>query len=295
MAIPEPTDWSVAYARVQRLADRDILKILQQASRDVNRMLARLAAQPQGIGNMVREEQLRTVKRNLLREQAAIFDRLGDVVRARRLEAAARAVRLGSAIDTALLEAAGRTGQARTLRDALVRGLDRTIEVALARMGASALPLSQRIYATRVWMDGRLDRMINSALARGLSAREFAAEAISWFNPNVPGGTRYAALRLARTEINNAFHAISVTNAVDKPWIDAMKWQLSRSHPKPDICDQYARGGRDGNGIYRPQDVPRKPHPHCFCFVTPVSPDEDEFLDSLVSGKYNDYLDRVAR
>lgn len=295
MAIPEPIDWSVAYARVQRLADRDVLKILQQASLDVNRMLARLARQPSGIGKMVREEQLLTVKRNLLREQAAIFDRLGDVIRARRLEAASRAVRLGSAIDTALLEAAGRTGQARALREALTRGLDRTIEAAMARMGASSLPLSERIYRTRVWMDGRLDRMINSALARGLSAREFAAEARSWFRPDVPGGTRYAALRLARTEINNAFHAISVTHSADKPWIEAMKWHLSRSHPKPDVCDQYARGGRDGDGVYRPQDVPRKPHPHCFCFVTPVAPDEDAFLDGLVSGKYNDYLDRVAR
>jgi len=295
MAIPKPTDWSVAYARVQRLADRDVLKVLQQASRDINRMLARIAAQPRGIGNMVREEQLLTVKRNLLREQAAIFDRLGDVIRARRLEAAARAVRLGSAIDTALLEAAGRTGQARALREALTRGLNQTIELAMARMGASALPLSERIYTTRVWLDGRLSRMIDSALLRGLTAREFAAEARPWFNPDVPGGTRYAALRLARSEINNAFHAITVTNGMDKPWIDAMKWRLSRSHPKADVCDQYAHGGRDGDGVYLPQDVPRKPHPHCFCYVTPEPPDEDEFLGNLVAGKYNDYLDRVAR
>lgn len=295
MAIPKPTDWSVAYARVQRLADRDILKVLRQAYKDIDRMLTEIQRRPDGIGNLVRREQLLTVKRNLLREQAAIFNRLGDIVRARRLEAAARAIRLGNAIDTALLDAAGRTGQAKALREAMLRGLSETIEIALTRMGQSALPLSERIYRTRVWMDGRLGRMIDSALLRGLTAREFAAEARAWFNPDVPGGTRYAALRLARTEINNAFHAVSVNNADEKPWVEFMKWHLSRSHPKPDVCDQYARGGTRGNGLYAPRDVPRKPHPHCFCYVTQVAPDEDQFLDRLVAGEFDDFLATRAR
>lgn len=292
--IPEPQEWITAYARVQKIADREVIATLQQAARDVNKML-RVLAEQNGIGAAVRRDQLAVIKRNLLREQAVVFRRLGDIVSARRLDAAARAVQLGSSIDSALLEAAGRTGQASALRTMALRGLEETVNVALTRMAQSQIPLSERIYRTRVWMDGRLDRMVNSALSRGLSAREFAAEAMDWFRPNTPGGIRYASLRLARSEINNAFHAVAVNQAAEKPWIDKMQWHLSSSHPKPDVCDQYAHGGRDGNGLYAPRDVPRKPHPHCFCYVTPQSPSEDEFLDNLIAGNYNSYLDRVNR
>jgi hypothetical protein len=259
-------------------------------------MLGAIAArEAQGIGLRVREEQLRLIQRNLLREQAAIFNRLGDVVRARRLEAAARAIQLGNAVDAALFERIGATGQASALRQAALGGVDHTVEVALTRMGQSEVPLAQRIYRTRVWMDGRVQNMINSALSRGLSAREFAKEAIDWFRPDTPGGVRYASMRLARTEINNAFHAVSVNHSAERPWVEGMRWRLSGSHPKPDICDEYAKGGGKGDGIYPVQDVPRKPHPHCFCYVTPEVPDEDQFLDALVGGQYDKYLARVNR
>lgn len=292
MPAPDPTEWLSAYARVQRLTDREILAILRQSSRDVGRMLRAIAArETRGIGIAVREQQLLVVRQNLLLKQAEIFGKLGDVVSKRRAEAAARAIRLGTAFDAALMERAGATGLGRALMTAVTAGLERTVQVAITRMEQSQFPLSQRIYRTRVWMDGRLQNNINSALARGLSAREFAKEAIDWFRPDTPGGVRFAAMRLARTEINNAFHAISVSQAEEKPWVDRMQWHLSRSHPKVDICDDFANGGREGGGIYLVREVPRKPHPHCFCYVTPVSPDEDEFLDNLVAGKYDRYLD----
>lgn len=292
--MPEPADWSAAYARVQQLADRDVLRLLQQAYRDVNNMLKEMARR-EGIGAAVRREQLQTVKRNLLREQAAIFNRLGDIVSARRVEAAARAVRLGATVDSVLLTAAGRSDLAASLSRALTRGLEQSINVALVRLTQSQIPLSERIYRTKLWMDDRLQRKIASALLRGLGPREFAAEARAWFNPRVPGGTRYAALRLARSEINNAFHAISINQAAEKPWVEGMQWHLSGSHPKTDICDEYAHGGTRGDGIYAPRDVPRKPHPQCFCFVTPEVPSEEEFLDSLIAGKYDSYIDSKNR
>lgn len=294
MAIPEPQDWITAYAKTQRLTDADIIRMLRQAYRDINKQLALLVDGP-GIGARVRREQLQAIQKNILRSQAEVFRRTGDIVRARRAEAAARAIRLGDAIDVALLERAGATGQARALREAVERGLRETVNLAIVRAEQSQTPLSQRIYRTQVWMDGRIQNLINSAIARGLSAREFAAEARDWFSPNTPGGVRYASMRLARSELNNVFHAVSINQADEKPWINTMKWHLSRSHPKPDVCDQYAHGGRDGDGVYLVRDVPRKPHPQCFCYVTPVSPDEDEFLDNLVAGNYDSYLDRVNR
>lgn len=293
MAIPEPQEWITAYAKVQQAADREIIAVLRQAYRDINKQLALLTGD--GIGVRVRREQLLAIQKNILRTQAEIFRKTGDIIRARRAEAIARAIQLGDAIDLALLERAGATGQASALRTAFTRGLEETVNLMIIRIEQSQFPLAQRIYRNQVWMEGRIQNLINSALTRGLSAREFAAEARDWFNPNTPGGTRYASMRLARTELNNAFHAASINQADEKPWISTMKWHLSRSHPKPDVCDAYAHGGRDGDGVYLVRDVPRKPHPQCFCYVTPVSPDEDEFLDSLVGGKYDSYLDRVNR
>jgi len=294
MAIPDPVDWSAAHARTQNLAARTILRSIGRAHWDMIRMLRTLDDRG-SISDLVRAEQLRTIQRAMMLEQARLWESLGDVITARRLEAAASAVQLGSAIDDVLFAATGREEDARALKRSLMASAEQTINVAVARITTSALPLAQRLYQSRVWADGRVQRMINSALLRGLSAKEFAAEARGWFRPDTPGGVRYAAMRLARTEINNAFHATSVMQAQEKPWISSVKWHLSRSHPKADDCDKIAKGGPKGDGVYPKLDVPRKPHPQCFCFITPVSPSEDEFLDNLVSGKYNDYIDSKNR
>jgi hypothetical protein len=287
----DPNEWLSAYARIQKAADTEVLTALRQASTDINRMLRALEAQ-RGIGAAVRHEQLQTVKRALLREQALIFRRLGSVIAARRIEAAEKAIILNGHIDAVLFAAAGRSGVATALTRSLVAGLESTIEVVTARMTQSRFPLSQRVYRSELWLRGQLEHKINSALARGLGPHEFAKEARDWISPNTPGGVRYASLRLARTEINNAFHAVAVNNSAEKPWVSGVKWNLSRSHPKADLCDAIA--GDDGNGmgegVFPPKDVPRKPHPQCFCFVTPVVIDEDEFIDQLVAGTYDGYL-----
>lgn len=290
MPIPQPQDWSAAYARTQRLADRSLLAALRQALADVERMLRQIDPNLARVGDLVRIQQLQTVKRNLLNRQGQIFNRMGDIIAERRAQAAEAATVLGSDIDDILFESVGRGQLAQQLRASLNAGLRQTIDVAIARMTVSAVPLAQRIYNSNLWANGVLQRRINSALLRGLSAQEFAKEARSWFNPDVPGGTRYAAMRLARTEINNAFHATSVMQAQEKPWIESIKWHLSRSHPKADDCDAIAHGGPKGDGVYPKMEIPRKPHPQCFCYVTPVVPDEDEFLDGLVAGKYDQYL-----
>lgn len=289
-AMPEPSDWLRAYAKVQRAADHEIQQLLRDALRDINKTL-RETSRRQGIGSAVRREQLMTIKRAMQKLQAELFRKEGNIIRARRLEAAANAIKMNGALDAVLFEAAGLTREARVLLDSFLRGLEHQIEVAVARMTGVTIPLSERIYRTSVWMDGRVERMINSALARGLTAREFAAEAADWFRPDVPGGMRYASLRLARTEINNAFHAISIENSAQKPWVAGMQWHLSSSHPKPDVCDKLAHGGTKGNGIYTKGDVPAKPHPHCFCYITPEVIDEDLFLDRLLAGKYDDFID----
>jgi hypothetical protein len=291
MAIPkpEPADWQKANAQQVRLGDQEVLSMLRDSYKRVDSMLKALQANG-STDPTVRRVQLEQSRVSLLTEQAAIFDRLGDVVSARRTRAVARSQRLSAASTAFLLNRVGAT----TTADAIYKGAlavsQRGIEAALTRMGLSAVPLSQKIYRTQVWMDGRLGKLINAALASGANAREFAKTARDWFNPNTPGGIRYAAMRLARTEINNAFHASAVQRSLEKPWVSQMDWNLSKSHPKPDICNKVA-----DESPYAVADVPVRPHPQCMCFVTEHSIDEDEWVDRFIDGEFDDYLDEAAR
>lgn len=112
-------------------------------------------------------------------------------------------------------------------------------------------------------------------------------------DPSTPGGVSYAAKRLARTELNNAFHTTQQASAEVNPFVVGLRWNLSMSHKKPDRCDELAAGHSPGktSGVYLPSDLPRKPHPQCLCYTTNEMMDEDEFLD-LVSNP--DYLDGLV-
>jgi hypothetical protein len=288
-AAPQPEDWISSLARIIRASDREILAVIRSAYSDINKMLIALGKKS-GIGSEVRADQLRAVRAALLRAHAEILKQAGQITESRRLEAAARATALSSAVDSVLFAAAGSTA-GRVLAESFAATAASGLDAAIARLTGASVPLSYRVYRTEVWLNGRVEAKINSALARGLGAREFAAEARDWINPNTPGGVRYAALRLARTEINNAFHAISIESA-QKPWVTGMKWNLSRSHRKADDCDRLARADNErmGAGVYSKGSVPRKPHPQCFCYVTPVVIGEDDFLDNLVAGNYDGFL-----
>lgn len=290
---PQPPDWIRAYAQVQVATDQQIVAMLADAANAMKVDIARIISkQSLTMSDQIRHEQMLRVRKALLEHQAQVLRDLGRVVEARRLEASARAIQLGNSIEAFVLDRLGRNVARDALED-LTLGLARTTEVALARMGLSYTELSQRIYNTDVWLGSRIDQRITALLAQGKSAKEFAAEAVNWFNPNTPGGVRYAAMRLARSEINNAFHAVSVQQVMDKPWVHAMQWHLSGSHPKADICDEYAHEDKFdlGAGIWPKGEVPRKPHPHCYCYVTGVQNDDDEFLDALVSGKYDKWIE----
>ena len=296
MAIPKPDpgDWIKANAQELKATDREVLAMLRDAYKAVNAELADLIARDSPLVSAAhRRSQLEQSRARLLSRQADIFQKLGDIVSARRLRSAVRAQRLSAAANASLLEAAGRADIAQYLYEGAKFASDRAIDVALARMRLSTVPLSQRIYRTQVWMDGRLGKLINATLASGINAKDFAKKARDWFNPNTPGGVRYASMRLARTEINNAFHAMTAEKAQSTPWIPNCAWHLSGSHPKKDICNVIAsRNNGFGEGVYKSEDVPVRPHPQCMCYITPEPIDEDAFIDNFLAGDYDDYLDR---
>lgn len=283
---PKPEDTSAAYAVIQRKADAEILRALREGAKDINFQLARLAGTERA---ELQRSRLLAAKQAILQAQAEIFDKTGRIVEKRRAEAAARAIQVSGRYDDIAFQAVGREQDARALAAGLEATEARAVDTVVARVTGSRVPLAQRVYNTRAWADNQLERRINSGLARGLNADQMAAELRRFVNPNTPGGTRYAAMRLARTEIGNAYHAMAIRAAQLKPWVTKVEWHNSKSHVRKDKCDEL--NGR----LFDPDDVPAKPHPQCLCYITPVVDDDDEaFLDALAGGDFDEFIDQFA-
>lgn len=94
----------------------------------------------------------------------------------------------------------------------------------------------------------------------------------------------YQALRLARTEMNMAFHHSDYVRRMQLPFVTGVEVYLSDSHPFEDICDslvgEYPKGFMFGGW-----------HPACMCHTRAILMSQDEFSDwvnsgELDSGKY---------
>ena len=165
------------------------------------------------------------------------------------------------------------------------------VEHVWRRIGTDGLTLSDRIWNLTKHIRKRTDAIVLSGIARGQSAVEMAKELqrdilgvkkledipekLRWtegISRSVRGrGTiHYNALRLARTEIGNAYHEAEVMAARASKVVSGLKWNLSPMHGMYDVCDQLADQDMYGlgPGIYPPGDTPLCPHPNDMCYVT---------------------------
>lgn len=156
----------------------------------------------------------------------------------------------------------------------------------------NAIDLSPRVYKNRALAAGQVDQAINTGILLGKSSKEIAADVRGLISARAPGGVSYSALRLGRTELNNAFHTTQTRAYAEQPWVAGVKWNLSGSHPRPDACDEYARQDHDdlGAGVFRRQNVPGKPHPQCLCYITAITISREDFIDNLFAGRYDTFL-----
>ena len=77
------------------------------------------------------------------------------------------------------------------------------------------------------------------------------------------------AMRVARTETNIAYRRADNARWQDMDFVLGQRVQLSKNHPKKDICDKL-------QGDYPKDFVFDGWHPQCFCFATPILMDEEE-------------------
>jgi hypothetical protein len=277
---PDPNDPLVQYLRVQRQADRDLNRVLERAARDAQRRIIALELGPPGIGARVRQAQLTSTLRAIREAQHALWEQgVGPLITDRLRDAQFAAIQAGMFMDDVLFEALP-ANQAEIMR-ASARAMAQTgLEAEAARISQE---LSPRVYRNADLASRVIEQTIRSGIIQGLSARELAATVARFIRPTTPGGISYAAMRLARTELNNAFHQRQIAIAQNKPWVEGVKWNLSGSHPKTDLCDVFAHDDAYGlgSGVFPPDDVPSKPHPHCLCFMTYEMQSPESFAADL--------------
>lgn len=140
--------------------------------------------------------------------------------------------------------------------------------------------LDDRIWRASIEVRARIDELLDYHIAAGTSAIRIAELLEPFLTPagaerrtRRPYGTQgsYAARRLTRTEITAAAGRATINASVINPFVVGIRWALSAAHPKFDVCDGYAKGGENGDGVYPKDQVPTyPPHPHCLCNLQPV-------------------------
>ncbi len=267
-----------------QLTDREIRKIMRDASSEADRMIRAMEGKS-GPGARLRSTQIALAKL-----QVEAWAGVGDAVR----------VGIGDAFDaSALLQAKfdvslfGKAGISPYYWEQAALAQSRAgIKSFIARKEFN-YTLSQKVYRNQTLAQGQVEKAINNGLLLGKSAKEIAGDVKRFIDPRTPGGASSAAMRLGRTEVQNAFHTNSIKGYQDRPWVDRVEWHLSGSHNRPDQCNEYStavtfRNGQPGEWL--PDDVPAKPHPNCLCYTTPGQADLDTYVKNFKAGKYDDYI-----
>lgn len=153
------------------------------------------------------------------------------------------------------------------------------------KLGTSA---KSRIVELAARAGTEMSRIIANDVAQGVAPATIARKIKKFMSPQVtdaiergerlpPGVYRSIfknAMRLARTEANQAYTNASAEWAKDKSFIKGVTSTLSSAHDQPDECDDIA-----AQGVMTPEEFQDQipAHPHCMCYPTYVV--EDRFLD----------------
>lgn len=100
----------------------------------------------------------------------------------------------------------------------------------------------------------------------------------------IPSDVSYEALRLARAEMTAAYGEATISAGMVSPSCKGIKFILSSSHPKPDICDDITGTDKHGLGIgvYPIDEAPSYPfHPNCLCITLTVNEQPEDFVQRL--------------
>ena len=162
--------------------------------------------------------------------------------------------------------------------------------------------LSDRLWSAKHADREAIEKELRYGLATGRDSLETARRVEQYLLPTpeaqaVTGRPRggsglYSARRLARTETTRSFGKATEDASRRNPWLGYLRWRLSASHPKIDVCDGYAANGSAGQdrGVYAIDEAPAYPaHPHCLCTIAAVPPKDGPTTDQIVAALREKY------
>lgn len=270
------------------LTTKEMNQMLQDGADEAERLIPKLI-EKHTTGSKVKAAQLTLVLRELKVAQSALW---GDLGASLRQGVAAAGVQGFAGAQSLLVNTLAKN-------DAEVPGWQASLQqqaqagiAAILAKATNGIPLARSVYQTQALATGLVNRRVIQGLLLGNNAKTIAKSVKDLIRPDVAGGVSYAASRLARTEINNAYKTAQQKRYEGEPWTKAMHWNLSKSHPGRDVCNTYAEADDHdlGEGNYPVGQAPIS-HPNCLCYLTPETIDEDEFVDKFVAGEYNTYID----
>ncbi|ACI12433.1 head morphogenesis [Mycobacterium phage Konstantine] len=285
--------WLDRYLAIQARSDTRVRTVLLQGAEDARNKLIRLEDNSTFSAG-VRAAQIKLTMEIVREVHAQIFKEMIPIIKDGYGRAASAAVDAYTETDVRYLRAAFRSVGTDRSVDSFVSGQRKQAQLsvahAISRVTGSDIPLSRRVYRSRSLANGWVQRLVTSAIMRGDSAKDIAEAVRRHILPSTPGGTAYAAMRLGRTEINNAFHVTTLELSKDRPWVESNRWNLSKTHePQNCRCERYAQ-----IGLFPVENTPAKPHPQCRCFVTPELEPYESFAANLKAGYYRDWQSRHA-
>lgn len=142
---------------------------------------------------------------------------------------------------------------------------------------ANGYRLSDRIWRAGFQTRAKIDRVLSEGVRKHWPIERIADELETLLRPERLGvrtrkpygrNVSFDAMRLARTELTRMHGQVMLAASRANPYVDEIWWNLSASHPAPDICDALAAGSPyDLNDPTVTQGYPA--HPHEMCYLTP--------------------------
>ena len=278
--------WLARYAAVQAQYDSQIKSLLKDGASDAQDRIAALDKKTT-FSSGVQIAQVKMTMNAIQTTMKTLFKQIIPIIQSGQKDEAGAASDALNETDLSYLRAAL---SSTTNIDAFIKSEKQRAQLgvihALSNITGSSQPLSARVYRTQFLANNWVKNQVTKSILLGDSASDIANKVKQSIDPSTPGGVSYAAMRLGRTELNNAFHATSITMSQDRPWITGMQWNTSRTHEDDpaEICSQL-------NGqVFDMDNVPEKPHPQCRCYVAPTLIDSASFDAHLKAGTYRDWI-----
>lgn len=177
------------------------------------------------------------------------------------------------------------------LKRVLTGVTDDTVKAIYSRIWEDGLKLSDRIWLLEKRTKREIERIVLEEIVSGRPASSKVLEhrLNKLLNPSRRAITtklhgrrvQFDAARLLRTERTIAFREADRMASLKNPGIIGIQWHTSGDACT--TCSDFASNDEGlGSGVYKPENLPANPHPHCECYTTDKAISSQQFVNNWI-------------